>query len=305
MARHAGSAVTKIGDNPRKWLIDYLGPQQTKWFIFQGATDPPRNSSYQRNGEYRNLTQDLRTAMDFLIVRNEFTLDKYHFNMDQKKEQIMKDIKDFLEKCAESLETLPVLYYTGHGIMGSGNWSFDNSEQISVKEVVRMIPNRIRKVFIFVDCCFSGHWADYCMETKNCKLEVLAASSYCMESFDNKFSEWLFNNIPTGIVPIYGSYDHSDEEHSYKREFESIDTFIDSHIFGKDRVINTIVAFTGAGKTYSAIFAQKPSVKIPGHRNWIKCETLSEIVSEIENKKQNNRKPRMNLKSINYIEEIL
>ena len=86
MAKHAGSAldIIKRENNTRDWLIKYLGPRQTEWFIFQGATNPPvsMNSCKHDNGEYRNLLQDLETAKRFIEQhRLEFALSRYNFNM--------------------------------------------------------------------------------------------------------------------------------------------------------------------------------------------------------------------------------
>lgn len=305
MAKHAGSALDIIKNEPSEWLSTYLGSKNTSWFIFQGATNPPgkTHSCKHNNGEYRNLLKDLKTAKKFIKNHQEFSLERYNFNNLSEKKQISKDIKNFLKNISECNEpTLPVLYYTGHGIIGSGNWSFNDGQQISIKDVEGMIPSTLDKVFIIVDSCFSGHWADYCMKTTNCKMEVLAASSYCMESFDNKFSEWLFNNNQNGIVPVYGLYRHNDEDHPYKREFVSIETFIDNHIIGKSvKEIYTTISLTCAGTKYSAIFAQKKSVrKSPSNRQWSKLDNLNNIETDIRVKKDSN----MNLVAINYIDNI-
>ena len=115
-----------------------------------------------------------------------------------------------------------MLYYTGHGALGSGNWIFDGNRkqvEVSIEEIIEIIPKSVEKVFISSDACSSGHWADYCVRKRNCKLEIFASSPYFQSSYDGKFAGWLFNNNKP--IPVFGLYDYSDGENPKKKNCQS------------------------------------------------------------------------------------
>ena len=212
----------------------------------------------------------------------------------------MKNIKRFFQACEVNL-FLPVLYYSGHGEIGSGNWIFYRGkkdgkvvhDKVSITEMIEIIPESIEKVFIFSDACFSGHWADYCTRTRNCKLEIVASSPYCQVSLHGRFAGWLFNDKPIPHPPVFGLYDHCDEENPHKKEL-SIKHFMQGHEF-RNGLNNTCIAFTcdDTGK-YSAIFGHKKHRSSSGrwkdlkeiNREWKIVLTIGEVDTEIKKKKK-------------------
>jgi len=55
--------------------------------------------------------------------------------------------------------TLALIYYTGHGEFGTGNWCFKDGT-ISLQEILALYFDYVRGklLYIFTDCCYSGHW---------------------------------------------------------------------------------------------------------------------------------------------------
>ena len=83
-----------------------------------------------------------------------------------------KDILDTLKTFKKTLtgtETITgydygIIYYTGHGCRGTGNWAAADNENVSLKEVAKIFKSIIKSgyksVTIISDCCFSGMWTD-------------------------------------------------------------------------------------------------------------------------------------------------
>ena len=54
---------------------------------------------------------------------------------------------------------VPMLYYTGHGAAGSGNWCFKDG-CLNFADIWELLPVGVSCPWIFADCCYSGHWAN-------------------------------------------------------------------------------------------------------------------------------------------------
>ncbi len=89
------------------------------------------------------------------------------------KSSAVEHIKRLFEDCKKKGRK-PMLYYTGHGQVGTGNWCFDDGT-ISVKEIHDMIPGGCYYPMIFSDCCYSGHWSNFCLKMNISGFECLAA----------------------------------------------------------------------------------------------------------------------------------
>ncbi len=77
----------------------------------------------------------------------------------------------------------PVLYYSGHGEKGTGNWCFKNG-CVSPQDVERIHGSvaGCRYPMIISDSCYSGFWADYLSLKKG--YHCLAASPYHSVAYD-------------------------------------------------------------------------------------------------------------------------
>ena len=67
-----------------------------------------------------------------------------------------------------------MLYYTGHGEKGTGNWCFKDGK-ISIKTILDILPEGTLPPMIFSDTCYSGHWANFCLEKNIVGFHCLAA----------------------------------------------------------------------------------------------------------------------------------
>ena len=70
-----------------------------------------------------------------------------------------EEIKDLFRVCQGDGKQA-VIYYTGHGEIGTGNWCFRDGT-VSIEELHKLIPSGCSYPIIISDCCYSGNWADY------------------------------------------------------------------------------------------------------------------------------------------------
>ena len=85
----------------------------------------------------------------------------------------IKHITEFFEEC-NNKGTKPMLYYSGHGETAAGNWCFSDGT-ISIQEIFDMVPESCYYPMIFSDACYSGHWANFCLNKSITGFHCLAA----------------------------------------------------------------------------------------------------------------------------------
>ena len=51
------------------------------------------------------------------------------------------------------------MHYKGHGQAGTGNWCFQDGT-LSIQDIEKLVCGQYP--LIIADCCYSGHWANYC-----------------------------------------------------------------------------------------------------------------------------------------------
>ena len=78
-----------------------------------------------------------------------------------------------------------MLYYTGHGEIGTGNWCFADGT-ISIQEILDMRPEGTYYPMIFTDACYSGHWENFCLEKDIAGFHYLAACTEYSKAVDTK-----------------------------------------------------------------------------------------------------------------------
>ena len=116
----AGSAIAQNAgrlDNFDSWRPG--GPQETKWLLMAGATDPPCETSTRRTrnvdtgGSFlRGVTNDLATmeASEVVKTRLHNAVRDYYLEKDEARAKIKK----FFSIC-KRYGCKPILYYTCHG----------------------------------------------------------------------------------------------------------------------------------------------------------------------------------------------
>ena len=100
------------------------------------------------------------------------------------KHAALRHITLLFEKCKDT-NAKPMLYYTGHGEIGTGNWCFSDGT-ISIQEIFDMVPGGCYYPLIFSDACYSGHWANFCLGKSIGGFHCLAACPEYSTALDTK-----------------------------------------------------------------------------------------------------------------------
>ena len=91
----------------------------------------------------------------------------------------------------------PMLYYTGHGELPTGNWCFTD-DTIGIEELFNWVPKGCSYPTICSDACYSGTWAFYCCNKGVTGFECLSACRMDQSAFDTgSFNTTM--NIKEGI----------------------------------------------------------------------------------------------------------
>ena len=114
------------------------------------------------------------------------------------KNDAKRKIKKFLDYCHQNYYK-PMLYYSGHGEIGTGNWCFHDGT-LSIQEIHEMLlgGNYLLDMVptIISDACYSGHWANYCLQAKIGLFHCLSACPEYFSAVDipgsNYFKKKLF-----------------------------------------------------------------------------------------------------------------
>ncbi|KAJ7375763.1 hypothetical protein OS493_039029, partial [Desmophyllum pertusum] len=152
------------------------------WLLLAGATNPPRDvniserrtrdSPGDRSGTFLpGVTRDLINVEDAVGTKLFNTVKDLYLT----KSAALGHITKLYKKC-KSKECRPMLYYTGHGQTGTGNWCFADGT-ISIQEISNMRPGGTLYPMIFSDACYSGHWANFCVEKKYCRFPLPSSMS--------------------------------------------------------------------------------------------------------------------------------
>ena len=193
MSNFAGSAIAQ---GPFVGRIDCWSEwrptrEEPLWLLLSGATDPPkeigiskrrtRDAQGDRNGTFiAGVTRDLVNMEDVVETKLFNTVKDLYLT----KEAALGHIRRLFEKC-KLTKAHPMLYYTGHGEIGTGNWCFADGT-ISIQEIFDMVPVGGCYPMIFSDACYSGHWANFCLEKGISGFHCLAACPEYSTAFDTK-----------------------------------------------------------------------------------------------------------------------
>ena len=192
MSKHlAGSAIAQ---GPDVGLIDKwseLNSTKTKrlWLLLSGASDPPcsiiisdrrtRDCQGTRDGTFLSgVAKDLAN-MEAAVEAELFNTVK---DLRLTRSAALGHIKSLFETCSRD-RAKPMLYYTGHGEKGTGNWCFKDGK-ISIKTILDILPEGTLPPMIFSDTCYSGHWANFCLEKNIAGFHCLAACPEYSKAFD-------------------------------------------------------------------------------------------------------------------------
>ena len=187
----AGSAIAQGPNVGRidRWPLWRPTTAKPRWLLLSGATDPPtdinisdrrtRDAPGDKNGQFlKGISRDLVNMEDAVGAKLFNTVKDLYLT----KSDALAKIRTFFEACKPT-KCHPMLYYTGHGEIGTGNWCFHDGT-ISIQEIFDMVPEGVYYPMIFSDACYSGHWADFCITKGIPGFHCLAACPYYSKAFD-------------------------------------------------------------------------------------------------------------------------
>ena len=189
----AGSAIAQgpnVGriDRWSRWSPTSAEPL---WLLLSGAMDPPKNIDISkrrtldtpgdRSGTFlAGVSLDLVNMEDVVRAKLFNTVKDLYLT----KSSALGHIRTFFDTC-KSQGAKPMLYYTGHGEICTGNWCFDDGT-ISIQEIFNMVPEGYYYPMIFSDTCYSGHWANFCISKGIAGFHCLAACPEYLTADDTK-----------------------------------------------------------------------------------------------------------------------
>ena len=193
MPLFAGSAIAQgryVGriDCWSEWRPTSIEPL---WLLLSGATDPPkeigiskrrtRDGQGDKNGAFlAGVTRDLVNMEDVVGSKLFNTVKDLYLT----KHAALRHVTMVFKKCKET-KAKPILYYTGHGEVGTGNWCLADGT-ISIQEIIDMVPVGCFSPMIFSDACYSGHWANFCLKKGISDFHCLAACPEYSTALDTK-----------------------------------------------------------------------------------------------------------------------
>ena len=272
MAKHAGFALTQGLNFSR---IDYWNcwkpfDEQTEWLLLSGSSDPPKTvqvSERRPRGEAKSkdgpflygMSRDF-TSMTDALIRNGLELFSTLNKLRITKKDAKEEIKDLFYECRAKGKRA-VIYYTGHGEIGTGNWCFRDGT-MSIKEIEDLIPQNCLHPFIICDCCYSGHWADYCLKKGVAGFHCLAACPYFSTAVDidakgGQLTCYVTDQINENELtrtPVCSTND--DENCPFDKKTETFYEMFTAHLKNKNRIVK---CHTIANGKISAIFTEKDS----------------------------------------------
>jgi len=189
----AGSAIAQGPNVGRidQWLQWKPTSIETKWLLLSGASDPPngiiisdrrtRDTPGTSSGTFLSGVAHDLANMEAAVEAKLFNTVKDFYLA---KSSALGHIRGLFDIC-EREQVKPILYYTGHGEIGTGNWCFADGT-ISIKEILDVLPKRTHYPMIFSDACYSGHWANSCLGKNIPGFHCLAACPEYSKAIDTK-----------------------------------------------------------------------------------------------------------------------
>ena len=191
--RFAGSAIAQGPNVGRidRWLEWKPTSIETKWLLLSGASDPPnginisdrrtRDTPGTRGGTFLSGVAHDLANMEAAVEAELFNTVKDFYLT---KSTAFGHIRRLFDTCKRD-RVKPILYYTGHGEIGTGNWCFADGT-ISIQEILDMRPEGTHYPMIFSDACYSGHWANFCLKKNITGFHCLAACPEYSKAIDTK-----------------------------------------------------------------------------------------------------------------------
>lgn len=300
MAKHAGSVFKegRIDFGRIDFWYDWKPAiAETKWLLLSGSSNPPeivrvserrpRGKANSRDSPFlHGMNRDFTNMTDALVKKGLelfSSLNKLRITKADAKEQL----KEIFDAC-KSDKKQAVIYYTGHGEIGTGNWCFRDGT-ISIEDLENLIPSGCFHPFIISDCCYSGRWADYCLNKGIDGFHCLAACPYFTTAIDiskegGELTCYMTDKIDPQQLTKTPVCSKMDDENSPVDQ--KIDCFFDLFSVYLGIQTRSVKCHTIANGKLSAIFTKK---KGSGNVSWADAQNLTEVESTFDRKKRNGK----------------
>ena len=185
---HAGSAIAQNAGKIRdidKW--DPTDGKQRKWLLISGASDPPEYVELSDYGRGKTGRRKFLAGVSTDFVNMEKAIGSQLYNklqnLQMEKDEVRKHIEKFFKYCKEETYK-PMLYYTGHGELPTGNWCLIDGT-IGIEQIFGWIPTGMEPPTICTDSCFGGVWADFCINKNIPGFHCLSATTDFQAAYDH------------------------------------------------------------------------------------------------------------------------
>ena len=138
----------------------YIG--KSLWLLVQGCTEPPENVQYARrkapSGYLGGMKHDIVLMKSLIEKEERFHLYNSLENMRSlTKRAVLEEIQAMSNYAYEKGYYEVVIYYTGHGETGTGDWCFSDGT-LSLETLIGCTV-KFKWVTFISDCCYSGNLA--------------------------------------------------------------------------------------------------------------------------------------------------
>ena len=116
----AGSALKQGVGNLNRWEMWKPSVGTHGWLLISGGT-----KGIKREYFLKGTKSDLHAMKKFIRSKNLGVLHNVLRVYDLERNEVLKRIEQFLVWCRKT-QNKPVIYYTGHGEVGTGNWVFSD-----------------------------------------------------------------------------------------------------------------------------------------------------------------------------------
>ena len=123
----AGSAIKQGVGNLNKWKSWKPSKKKHGWLLISGGTNDIDSECFLKGTKF-----DMQVMEEMIKSKKLGYLQNVLRIYDLEKYDALKRIKRFFLWCRER-KYKPVIYYTGHGEVGTGNWEFSDGV-ISIRE---------------------------------------------------------------------------------------------------------------------------------------------------------------------------
>ena len=118
-----------------------------------------------------------------------------------------RDVLSYVGKLFGKPATSYIIYFSGHGQSGSGNWCVTDKDCINLREIrdlwdaaIRQNPGQ-KSLLLIADCCFSGSWVDQLVNVSDIHMSASCGrNETCLDTFEGGVFTTKFVNAAHYLI---------------------------------------------------------------------------------------------------------